>query len=240
MPDKMCQKCKVAKPTDEFHKCSNGSMGLASYCKVCMSVAGKQWADKNKQKVSEYNRLWRAKNRDYHNQRYRERYHKDLEKHRGYYRKARVRRSIDVRCRKFGITAEQYWTMFADQEGLCAICKKAPKLWWSFNVDHCHTTGKIRGLLCGPCNKSIGILGDTVDGVMRAVTYLRESASKDLGIAADTRLSRQEWVKNRRAKTDRAAAALVKEIEMRSAHQPSLFDDIEDAADPVPLADAPQ
>jgi hypothetical protein len=44
-----------------------------------------------------------------------------------------------------------------------------------FCVDHCHETKKVRGLLCSPCNRAIGQLGDTVQGVQRALTYLQRS-----------------------------------------------------------------
>jgi hypothetical protein len=43
-----------------------------------------------------------------------------------------------------------------------------------FIIDHCHTTGQMRGWLCHPCNVAIGNLGDTWEGVMRAITYLKK------------------------------------------------------------------
>jgi len=56
-----------------------------------------------------------------------------------------------------------------DQEGKCAICFKimdAP------NVDHCHKTGKVRGLLCSLCNKGIGLFHDDIEKLLQAVEYL--------------------------------------------------------------------
>lgn len=65
--------------------------------------------------------------------------------------------------RTYGITEEQRNSMELEQGGLCASCGNPPtgkghtaKLF----VDHCHTTGKIRGLLCHPCNVALGLLRD--------------------------------------------------------------------------------
>jgi len=60
------------------------------------------------------------------------------------------------------------------QNGLCAICKKPCDTNDVLSVDHCHETGKIRGLLCNKCNIGIGMLGDSVAGVQAALDYLKE------------------------------------------------------------------
>lgn len=75
---------------------------------------------------------------------------------------------------KYGITIEQYNDLLAKQGGRCACCgADSPRgRGVYFPVDHCHETGAVRGLLCNPCNVGIGALGDNVEGVMRALTYL--------------------------------------------------------------------
>lgn len=75
--------------------------------------------------------------------------------------------------KNFGITLEDYTKMLVGQSGVCAICLKAdpPR---SLAVDHCHKTGKIRGLLCRACNVSIGLLEDDGDRLERAIRYLRD------------------------------------------------------------------
>lgn len=61
------------------------------------------------------------------------------------------------------------------QGGLCAVCGKSCEVNAVLSVDHCHTTGKIRGLLCNKCNTGIGLLGDNIEGVQAALDYLKAS-----------------------------------------------------------------
>lgn len=57
----------------------------------------------------------------------------------------------------YGLSLEQYDTMFENQQGCCAICGiHQDVLNRRLDVDHCHTTGKVRGLLCRLCNTSLG------------------------------------------------------------------------------------
>lgn len=64
--------------------------------------------------------------------------------------------------------------MFAEQNGKCKICgKEQPNK--KLATDHCHTTGKIRGLLCDPCNRGIGLLQDSSTILQKAKEYLDEA-----------------------------------------------------------------
>ncbi|WP_344447709.1 endonuclease domain-containing protein [Kitasatospora nipponensis] len=61
--------------------------------------------------------------------------------------------------------------MLADQGSCCAVCGLLAGD-RALQVDHCHTTGRVRGLLCRKCNSGIGMLGDSPEGVQRALSYL--------------------------------------------------------------------
>jgi hypothetical protein len=74
--------------------------------------------------------------------------------------------------RRFGITLEEYLAMESAQEGLCAICGRPEPSGKNMAVDHCHKTGKVRGLLCHLCNRSLGGFGDDPEVVRAALTYL--------------------------------------------------------------------
>ncbi len=218
MQEKLCPKCNVVKAFDEFHNTTKTKSGKQSYCKPCQIAAIRKWSENNKERHKQLGKAWRAKNRERFNASVREYYHKNKHKSRLYESNNRVRRSVQIRCRKFGITAEHYWNMFGDQEGKCAICSKTPKVWWSFNVDHCHETGRIRGLLCGPCNKALGSFGDTVDGVKRAIAYLERSTDTDKGcVSKEGRMSREAWKAQARAiaeARDAELAAVMKPLNL--------------------------
>lgn len=77
----------------------------------------------------------------------------------------------NVLRRNFGITIEEYNALLEKQNGVCAICQSKHKT-MRLSVDHCHKTGKVRGLLCGRCNTGIGMLLDSPELVTAAKKYL--------------------------------------------------------------------
>lgn len=88
----------------------------------------------------------------------------------------RVSRDTALR-RQYGISLAEYEAREAAQNGKCALCGWFPdpnnkKKHHRLNVDHDHANGRVRGLLCGSCNRSVGQLGDTVSGLERAIRYL--------------------------------------------------------------------
>lgn len=80
-------------------------------------------------------------------------------------------RGRNLKC-KYGITIKDYEFLLASQGGVCGICG-----WNSgdrnFCVDHDHSSGKIRGLLCNNCNRGLGLLGDTHRAIELALEYLQ-------------------------------------------------------------------
>ena len=78
---------------------------------------------------------------------------------------------IDIR-KRYGITEDQYNAMMTDQNGVCAICLKKCSARERLGVDHCHTTKKVRGLLCVKCNNAIGLFNDDPEIARRASEYL--------------------------------------------------------------------
>jgi hypothetical protein len=100
--------------------------------------------------MSEANKKWCKANRDYKS---------DKEKTR-------------ARFKKYGITADCYRTMQHEQDSKCAICSK-PLDDMKLLVDHCHDTGKVRGLLCAGCNTGIGLFKDSEDLLTKAIKYLK-------------------------------------------------------------------
>ena len=107
---------------------------------------------------------WR--NPEKHRERAREKRAINKEKYRSYVRKYREKNPDGERARhlmrEYGITIQEYDAMSVQQGGVCAICKQPETqerngVKYRLAVDHCHKTGKIRGLLCFKCNSAIGL-----------------------------------------------------------------------------------
>jgi len=73
----------------------------------------------------------------------------------------------------YGITDEQFQAMIAAQGSSCAVCL-GPITETCLHVDHCHSTGKVRGLLCKKCNFGLGHFKDDAERLRRAADYLEQ------------------------------------------------------------------
>lgn len=101
--------------------------------------------------------------------RHKGRYADNPDKYRGYHYKHR-----------YGMTREQVEAMHAAQGKACAICEKPIPLTGESRtklavVDHCHSSGKVRGLLCQPCNMLLGNASDRPEVLRAAITYLERA-----------------------------------------------------------------
>jgi len=142
-----CTKCSEYKFISEFSK-KNCSRGKNYYCRQCHSKYNTEWAKKNKYPRHEYQVNYRIKNRS---------------KIRGY--------GLKSRLKKFGLTLDIYKSMVKNQNGKCLICEELSKR--NLCVDHNHSNGKIRGLLCQSCNLVIGNAKDNADILKSAIKYLQ-------------------------------------------------------------------
>lgn len=78
---------------------------------------------------------------------------------------------------KYGVTPEKYNSMLLEQDNKCPICST-----YLFSedynrkpaVDHCHTTGEVRGILCGKCNTGLGLFKDNLESLEKAIEYLKK------------------------------------------------------------------
>ena len=104
-----------------------------------------------------------------------EQYKKNPEKYKLSARRTRLKA-------EYGLSIEAYELMLNEQNGVCAICKK-PETQHSnkmgsvdsLRVDHCHKTGKIRGLLCSKCNLGIAQFGDSILLMEDAIKYIKNT-----------------------------------------------------------------
>ena len=145
---KFCPRCQTTKDDFTFGKDKKGRLGLSFWCRPCTN--------------------------DYARERYplvKERIRKSS--------KATYRRRIntyrnDRLTKNYGLSLEDYNKRLVTQDGVCAICKLPDSTGHSLAVDHSHTTGKIRGLLCKVCNLAIGNFRDNPIIMREAAKYLEE------------------------------------------------------------------
>lgn len=96
-------------------------------------------------------------------------YHSSLEKKDAHHKSARKSRYKT----HYGISLEDYDEMLLAQDGVCAICRGLETSKRMFlSVDHCHTSGKVRGLLCSNCNRGLGSFKDQEVLLHKAIDYL--------------------------------------------------------------------
>lgn len=84
----------------------------------------------------------------------------------------RERKNWQGKLRRYGVTREMYETMLEGQGGVCVVCRGEQIRGWSFDIDHDHATGRIRGLLCRLCNVTLGNVGDDPERLRRLADYL--------------------------------------------------------------------
>ena len=140
---KKCTVCKEEKTLANFHNSKRSNDGKCYRCAVCDREARESYRIANKDRFRE------------------------------------VARNKTIR-HKYGIEPDEYDKMLKSQSGVCAICgtdnpngsRSRSTYLLNLAIDHCHKTGRIRGLLCNNCNRGIGLLGDDVIVLRRAIEYL--------------------------------------------------------------------
>jgi hypothetical protein len=147
MPEKICSVCNKLKPLEDFYKEARVKDGRMRRCKLCHCAVTAKYRTQNPEVYR------KASLKHWHNL-------KDSKKHGKW-------------LKRYGLTKEEYETFFDKQKGLCFICKKECSSGQNLSVDHCHKTGKVRGLLCKKCNTALGMLEDNIEYFQTAILYLK-------------------------------------------------------------------
>lgn len=142
-----CPLCKQDRLETDF--------GKDRRCNYCCRQKSKLYRKANREKVRKTVKQWRIEH---------------PENQKAWLRKASLKR--------FGLTEQDYSKMLETQHGVCAVCKEVETEKDSkgrikpLAVDHCHKTNRIRGLLCGACNKAEGLLKGDVNRILALASYL--------------------------------------------------------------------
>ncbi|MFF0462159.1 endonuclease VII domain-containing protein [Streptomyces mexicanus] len=186
---KHCTKCKRELPLAAFARDRHRRDGLQVYCREC---------------VAEYSAAHYRRRREAIGKPVRERVevpagHKfcrtcgEVKPHSEWHRNASASDGLSTRCkacravqgrqghlkRQYGLTEAERDRLIAAQGGVCCICLSAPPE----HVDHCHETGRVRGVLCFSCNAALGQFKDRPDAIRRAAAYVEGIAWKPTLVA---------------------------------------------------------
>ena len=155
---KTCIKCKNMKSFKKFHKDKTKYDGFKPYCKKCRVEDGKIYYQNNKSnKTTKYNKTeeYKMKKRIYDNE-------------------YKLQKKNLLLKNKYGINLSEFSIMLIKQNTKCKICENIFENKRDICVDHCHTSNKVRGLLCRKCNCALGLFNDNIMILRKAIEYIGE------------------------------------------------------------------
>lgn len=169
-PERFCSGCERMRAAEEFNFDRTKRGGRTTRCRDCRRPVSRAYHQArmldpaSRVRRAEAVKEWRQQNPD---------------KWRKQYTAYRQGRGIKARAsdlrRFYGMTVDDYMALVVAQDGKCAICDAPPKAGKILHVDHDHSTGVVRGLLCGSCNSGLGYFRDDIERLLLAVAYLETS-----------------------------------------------------------------
>ncbi len=147
MRTKVCSKCKIEKSISEYIKDCTRIDGFRYECKDCYYIYKKSKKGKAATKRYRQGKAGKATQR-----------------------RGKIKYN-------YGIDYNKYLLMAEYQKYCCAICNLhlSELTIKNLQVDHCHITGKVRGLLCGNCNKALGLMKDNLNSIKNMYKYIKGS-----------------------------------------------------------------
>jgi hypothetical protein len=144
-----CNTCGGNKPTAEFYKASKLRRGHYATCRLCWDERSRLYRHMHKEKCSQTRARWAKKNKN---------------------KKSALSRKSALKTR-YGLSVEAFHSLHDKQEGKCAICQTPLEI-ASARVDHCHSSGTVRGLLCNSCNIGLGAFRDDPTRLIAAAEFI--------------------------------------------------------------------
>ncbi|CAL9621790.1 hypothetical protein SUDANB145_05856 [Streptomyces sp. enrichment culture] len=180
-----CSRCAERKPRSAFASDKSAPDGLQAYCRECSAEYCRQRQEAKGKKVRVEVPVPRGHKRCPRCEQAKpyagwERNKSSSDGWSSYCRECRAERNrISYFRREYGLTPAESDGLIAEQQGVCCICLAAP----AEHVDHCHETGRVRGVLCFSCNAALGQFKDRPDAIRRAAAYVEGIAWKPTLVA---------------------------------------------------------
>ncbi len=161
---KRCIACGESKPYSDFYRQRGMRDGFRNECKACMCEKKRQRYRADPGPYIRRAQEWQRENRERHLEAQRRR--------RSARGPAEKRGERDLHLsRQYGLTQDDFEFLLVAQAGRCAICDRA--VGSALHVDHDHSSGRVRGLLCGSCNRAMGLFHEDAARFEAAGAYLR-------------------------------------------------------------------
>jgi len=187
--EKICSKCNLLKAESEFYFRDGNPINQCKSCCKEYANSRKEANRENQRKFREnnpnYQKEYQSRNRGKYKGRYKGRYKgkyscktyyaKNKEKYLQRNKEYRKNLTRDQKLRyKYSITEKELQALIESQGNKCKICDTPFSENFSdrMNIDHDHTTGKLRGLLCHKCNTGLGLFKDDISRLHSAIDYL--------------------------------------------------------------------
>ena len=171
---KICKVCAKEKPTKEFHPNKTYKDGFTSKCKACTYEDQKRRREQNPEKRKAWDAKYRTESKS-----------KVRSSSKKYYYKNKAKIAERNMFNQHGLTATDYIAKLEEQSFVCAICLKPETEILRgeirrLSIDHNHSTGAIRGLLCNSCNWLLGNAKESPAILRSAALYLERYEKGDL------------------------------------------------------------
>lgn len=176
---KQCYLCLEFKYLIEFSKSDRYRDGVRNNCRACAVRKSTEWARLNPDRTKDRKKRWTENNRESVRKSSRERYARDAVKRRASAQQRRATpegketRRWEWIKRKYGLSKDQWNALFDSQGQRCGCCSTSePGHKRGWHVDHNHTTGQVRGIVCGNCNTMLGCAKESPDNLLAGIAYL--------------------------------------------------------------------
>lgn len=173
---KLCSKCKIEQSLSNFYKNKANVDGHCYACKDCRKkeIQKKRFCPTKKKlkKSTEFSDGTKLCSTCEERKLLSE-FNFSNSNHTAYRPYCRVCQILITKRVKFGISPEEFLKLSKEQNNCCYICNSPNQNHYHLAVDHCHNTGKVRGLLCNNCNSALGFMQDSPDLLLKAAEYLK-------------------------------------------------------------------